>query len=148
MTGVQTCALPIFPEGDAGRGSMVIRAVYTDQGEEQAPPLTTESLRVLRSPTLVAAQADVRELAAPGARGVVARRGAVVGFKGVDLTGVRQFELGATASIPESQAGGIIQIRLDSPTGEQLGEAKVEPRDPFAGRSRNGNGGEIGRAHV
>ena len=40
-------------------GSAYMRdAVYTDQGEEQAPPLTAESIRVLRSPTLNAAQAD------------------------------------------------------------------------------------------
>ena len=127
---------PTLPEGDVGRGSVVLRAVYTDQGEEQAAPLTGESLRVLRSPTLTAAQAEVKQQTASGNRGVVIQRGSVLGFKRVDLTGVKQLELAAIASLPESQAGGTIQIRLDSVTGTLLGEAKVEPRDPFAGARR------------
>ena len=129
---------PSLPEGDAGRGSVILRAVYTDQGEEQAAPLTGEEIRVLRSPTLDAARADVRQQTEPGSRGTVTRRGSVIGFKNLDLTGVRQLELAASAMIPESQPGGIIQVRLDSATGDLLGEAKVQPRDPFAGGRRGG----------
>lgn len=120
---------PTLPDGDAGRGSVIVRAVYTDQGEEQVPPLTAESVRVLRSPLLNANQAEVKQQAQGGSRGVTAKRGAVVGFKKVDLTGVRAMEIAATAMVPDSQVGGVIQLRLDSPTGELLGEAKVEPRE-------------------
>ena len=127
---------PALAEGDAGRGSVVLRAVYTDQGEEQAAPLTGESVRVLRNPTLTAAQAEVKQQTESGNRGVIIKRGSVVGFKRVDLTGVKQLELAAIASLSESQAGGTIQLRLDSVTGTLLGEARVEPRDPFAGARR------------
>ncbi len=129
---------PRLPEGDAGRGSVIVRAVYTDQGAEQATPLTAASLRVLRSPTLNAAQADVKQQTESGPRGVIAKRGSVMGFKNVDLTGVKQLEIAATAMTTESQAGGNIQVRLDSASGDLLGEAKVEPRDPFPGRGRGG----------
>jgi len=132
---------PKLPEGDAGRGSVIVRAVYTDQGEEQATPLTGENLRVLRSPMLNAAQADVKQRMESGSRGVLAKRGSVLGFKNVDLTGVQQFEIAAMAMIPDSHAGGVIQFRLDSADGDLVGEAKVEPREPFAGRGRGGVGG-------
>ena len=52
---------PKLPAGDAGRGSVIVRAVYTDQGEEQIPPLTGESVRILRSPLLSATQAEVKQ---------------------------------------------------------------------------------------
>jgi cytochrome c len=126
---------PKLPAGDAGRGSVIVRAVYTDQGEEQVPPLTGETVRVLRSPLLNATQAEVKQQAETTGRGVTAKRGSVVGFKGVDLTGVRQLEISATAFVADAQAGGVIQLRLDSPTGDLVGEAKVEPRE------RRGPGG-------
>lgn len=119
---------PKLPAGDTGRGSVVVRAVYTDQGEEQAPPLTGENLRVLRSPVLAAASADVKQQLEPGMTGLTAKRGAVVGFKQLDLTGVKQVEVAASAM---QQPGGTVEVRLGSPTGELLGEAKVEPRNPF-----------------
>jgi cytochrome c len=134
---------PRLPEGDAGRGSLIVRAIYTDQGEEQAPPLTGESIRVLRSPVLSAARADVAQHTEPGMMGVLAKRDAVLGFKAVDLTGVKQVEIAATALAPQSQTGGTVEIRLDSPAGNLLGSARVEPRDPFAGQ-RNGPAGPSG----
>lgn len=139
--------VPRVPEGDAGNGMLVVRAVYTDQGEEQAPPLTGESVRVLRSPSLNPGRADVKKATESGARGLVARRGAILGFKGVDLTGVRKLEVTALAMATESHAGGTIQVRLDAPDGRVLGEAKVEVREGFgAGRRPGaGAGGGAGR---
>lgn len=130
--------VPKPPEGEAGLGSVVVRATYTDEGEDPAPPLTAESLRVLRSPNLAAAQAEVKQQAEPGPRGLLVKRGAVVGFKKLDLTGVRQLEVAASASTPESQAGGTIQFRLDSPEGPILGEARIVPRESAAGRPPGG----------
>lgn len=131
---------PRVPEGDAGRGSIVVRAVYTDQGEEQASPLTADGIRVLRSPTLGVAQADVKELTEPGARGLVVKQGSVLGFRKVDLTGVQELQVVATALTRDSHAGGVIQVRLDSATGDLLGEGKVEPREFSGGGRRAGAG--------
>ncbi len=128
---------PRVPEGDAGRGSLVVRAVYTDQGEEQATPLTGESLRLLRSPVLTPASAEVKQGLEPGMLGQTAKRGAVVGFRNLDLTGVKQVEISANAVSQMQHAGGTVELHLDSPTGELLGEAKVEPRGP-AGGGRGG----------
>ena len=141
MTGSFT---PKLPDTDAGRGSVVLRAVYTDQGAEQATPLTAQYIHVLRSPVLSAAQADVKQHAESGMRGVMTKLDSVVGFKNVDLTGVKQVEIVAMANAKDSQAGGTIQIRLDSATGDLLGEAKVEPRDPPTGGGRGGAGGGRG----
>jgi cytochrome c len=125
---------PIAPEGDAGGGSVIVRAAYTDQAQDQAPSLSADAIRILKSPTLAAAQADVKEQTDSGMRGMVARRGAVLGFKGVDLTGVTQLEVAATATTFESHAGGTVEVRLDSTSGPLVGSAKVEVRDPFGGR--------------
>ena len=133
MTGSYT---PKLPDTDAGRGSVILRAVYTDQGADQATPLTAQYIHVLRSPVFTAAQADVKQHAESGMRGVVTKQDSVVGFKNVDLTGVKQVEIAATANTKDSQAGGTIQIRLDSATGDLLGEVKVEPRDPPSGGGR------------
>lgn len=127
---------PRIPDGDPGRGSVLVRAVYTDQGEEQATPLSGESLKVLRSPLLPAVQAQVKERIEGGMRGMVAKRGAVLAYRGIDLTGVNRLEVAASASARDSQAGGTVEIRLGSPTGEIVGELKVESRpapSPAAG---------------
>lgn len=131
--------VPRLPEGDAGNGLLVVRAVYTDQGEEQAPPLTGESIRVLRSPSLNPGRAEVRQGIENAGRGLVAKRGAVLGFKAVDLTGVRRLEIAALAT--DSQSGGTIQVRVGSPGGRVLGEAKVEVRAGVGGGRRPGGGG-------
>lgn len=131
---------PKIPQGDAGKGSILVRAVYTDQGEEQAPPLTGESVKILRSPTLNPAQADVKQLAEASGRGTLVKQGGVVGFRGVDLTTVKQLEIQANALTPDSQVGGLIQVRMDSAIGDVLGEAVVEARDPGAARGGSGSG--------
>lgn len=41
---------PKLPPRDPGTGAILVWAVYTDAGDELAPPLTGESLRLLRSP--------------------------------------------------------------------------------------------------
>jgi cytochrome c len=127
---------PKLAEGDAGLGSVVVRAVYTDQGEEQATPLTGENVRILRSPTLNASQADVKQSVDSGGRGVVAKKDAWIGFRSVDLTGVHQLVL--AAMVPESQPGGLVEIHLDSASGELLGQGKVEPREPGAAKTPSG----------
>lgn len=123
---------PKLSAGDSGRGSLVLRAVYTDQGEEQAPPLSGEGLRVLRSPMLDASRAEVKRQTESGGRGTLARTGAVLGFKQVDLTGVKQIDLSVVAMAQASHAGGTVQIRADSADGKLLGETRVEPRKPAA----------------
>lgn len=133
---------PKLPENDPGRGAILVRAVYTDQGDELATPLTGESLRVLRSPVLPVTEAAVREGAEPAERGgSQVHSGSLVVFRQVDLTGVRQVEILASAFTNQQQPGGTVEVRLDSATGPLLGTAKVEPRQfSFGGGGRRGRG--------
>ena len=48
-----------------------------------------------------------------------------VGFKALDLTGVKTAELMAQATARGGNVGGTIEIRLDSPTGPVIGTATV-----------------------
>lgn len=52
---------PSLPAGDPGQGSVIVRAVYADQQVEQAPSLSGEAIRILRSPVLGASQAGVKQ---------------------------------------------------------------------------------------
>jgi cytochrome c len=127
MSGSYT---PIFPEGDPGRGSVVLRAVYTDKGAKELPAQTAEALKVLRSPKLGADTADIKNGIQPApARGssgaVIPRANGHIGFKALDLTGMARAEIAAQATSRGGNAGGTIEIRLGSPAGPLIGEADV-----------------------
>ena len=118
---------PEFPEGDAGRGSVVVRAIYSDKGAADLPGLTTEATTVLRSPRLGPQQAEVqhRIAAAPtrGAAGaVIPTAGSHLGYKALDLTGISRVDVTAQANARNGQVGGTIEIHLDSPTGPLIGQ--------------------------
>lgn len=116
---------PELPRGDLGRGTVILRAVYTDQGEEGLPPLTAEGVRVLRSPALSPAQADVIQGVDVGGRGATASAGGRLGFNDLDLTGVGALELSANVIPPAGHLGGDIEVRLDTPDGPLVGKVPV-----------------------
>ncbi|GAB3696903.1 hypothetical protein GCM10027592_20550 [Spirosoma flavus] len=127
---------PKIPEGDNGRGSVIIRAAYTDRGNSASgvkniPTQTSEKSIVLRSPQLNASDAPIvkeAELKGQGmGRGinVIPRANGYIAFKQIDLTGIKQLELAAQAQKREGSVGGTIEIRLDSPTGDLVGETNV-----------------------
>ena len=126
-----------FPEGDKGNGSVLIRAAYTDRGgvvggARPVPTQTGEKLLVLRSPQVNASSAPIIKGAEVKARGmgvgenVIPYPGGYIGFRQIDLTGIKQVELNAAAQRREGSAGGTIEVRLDSPTGPSIGELTVE----------------------
>lgn len=125
-----------LPEGDNGKGSVLVRAAYTDRGVstggKSVPAQTAEQLLVLRSPQLEASTAQVVHGADIKAKGmgkgenVIPYNNAYVGFRQLDLTGIKQLELTAAAQRREGSAGGTIEVRLDSPTGPLVGEKMVE----------------------
>ena len=49
---------------------------------------------------------------------------AYFGYEAIDLTGVKQINIRANASSRSNAAGGIIEVRLDSPTGQLLGQSE------------------------
>lgn len=125
-----------LPEGDNSRGSVLIRAAYTDQpvtkGAKPVPAQTAEQLLILRSPQLDAASAPIVQGADIKAKGmgkgenVIPYANTHIGFRQLDLTGIKQLELGAAAQRREGSSGGTIEVHIDSPTGPLIGEKMVE----------------------
>ncbi|MBD2757062.1 PQQ-dependent sugar dehydrogenase [Spirosoma validum] len=125
-----------LPEGDNGRGSVLIRAAYTDRGAStgkvKVPAQTSEQLLVLRSPQMEASSAQIVHGADIKAKGmgkgenVIPYANTYIGFQKLDLTGIRQLELTAAAQRREGAAGGMIEVHIDSPTGPVVGESNVE----------------------
>lgn len=123
------------PTGDNGKGSVLIRAAYTDggaKGTKPVPAQTTEQLFILKSAQVPAASAQVIKGAEIKARGmgkgenVIPYANAQLGFQQLDLTGIKQLEMDASAQRREGAAGGTIEIRIDSPTGPIIGQTVLE----------------------
>lgn len=128
-----------IPAGDNGKGTMILRAAYTDKGNAAAPALTTEQVVVLHSPQLSPASADIikgaeikKQIMFVVSENVIPKNNGYIGFKNLDLSGIGELELYATANPTQGFTGGNIEIRLDDPTGELLGQAEVKPFNPFA----------------
>jgi cytochrome c len=128
-----------IPSGDNGNGTVIVRAAYTDKGAPAATNLTTETVVVLHSPNLEPASADImkgaeikKQIMFVVSENVIPKANGYIGFKNIDLTGIRQLELNATANPSEGFTGGSIEIRLDGAQGELLGQADVKPVNPFA----------------
>lgn len=132
-----------IPEGDDGSGTYVVRAAYSDRGNKNIPRQTAESTIILRSPRMSPADASIRKGVAVRINGMDGKVNAIpntngyLGFKKIDLSGIQQLELDITTSPRENNQGGKIEIRIDSPTGELIGQTDVpsvddEPRDEKA----------------
>jgi cytochrome c len=127
------------PAGDNGKGTLVLRAAYTDKSAAGAAPLTNEGTVVLKAPHLNPGTADQihdaeikKQLMFVVSTNVIPKNNGYIGFKKIDLTGIQQLELAVSASPREGFTGGDIEIRLGSPTGTLIGQTKVVPVDPFA----------------
>lgn len=127
-----------MPEGDNGKGTLLVRAAYTDKGAAGVTPLTTEKVVMLHSPHLNPASADVmnnaevkKQMMFVVSQNVLPKKDGYIGFKKIDLTGVKQLEISATANPSQGFTGGIIEVREGSTTGALLGQTEVKPADPF-----------------
>jgi cytochrome c len=118
---------------------MIVRAAYTDKGAAPAPVLTTESTITLRSPQLSPGKADVLKNADIKlqtmfnvSENVEPKPNGYIGYKNIDLSGVKQLAINATANPSQGFVGGIVEIHLDRPDGELLGQAEIKAVNPFA----------------
>jgi cytochrome c len=137
---------PSIPQGDNGRGAVVIHAAYTDKGAGQLPAQTAEAIAVLRNPTLGADAADLQVGVLPqvgrnstSSSAVIPTANGYIAFKAVDLSGVNALSLAAQAGGRTGGLGGTVEVRLDSPTGAIVGQAVVSAA-PQGGRDGAGGG--------
>lgn len=124
-----------IPPYDKGQGKYILRAAYTDLGATlqgtKVPPQTTEQIIVLRAPRLLPTNADI--IANGAVRDqldeytfLTAKPNAYIGFKNIDITGVRQIEFRPNWHLYNIYRGGFVEIRLDSPTGTLLGKTAIK----------------------
>jgi cytochrome c len=134
------------PELPDGRGRVVVRAVYTDMPVGSLPAQTSVAMKVLRGPMLNPASADVFENVTFGARSsgagaetrglaITAQQNGYIGFRQIDLTGIRELTLTVSTAGDMWAKGGIIEVRTGGPNGQLIGTATVAvaPR-PARGR--------------
>ncbi len=124
------------PASDKNKGVYIVRAAYEDQGSNGLPALKSEQSFVLRNskidPHGFDEYVDINKMAFGGNNlAIPSKSGAYMIMKQVDLTGVSEIQVGATAPKPQLGAvGGTIEARLGSPTGALLGRsAFLEPSD-------------------
>jgi cytochrome c len=110
----------------ANKGVIIARAAYTDKGANGIPPIRSEQTLVLRAPTFSAATATIDDGVNKFRLGdndfmIGTRDGAYIGFENVDLTGVGAMTFIASAPANYGFAGGVVEVRIGSPTGQLIG---------------------------
>ncbi|WP_164851286.1 PQQ-dependent sugar dehydrogenase [Larkinella soli] len=112
-----------------GAGTYILTARYTDKGSRTARPLTRQSTVVLRSPVLTAQDFDGNY--------EVQRRDIITDVHKAGYVMVRKIDLTDISAVAFQLAtevnGSRIEVRLDSPTGEIIGELDV----PVTGQRDN-----------
>ena len=143
---------PAQPEGELDRWKLALRAVYTDQPVRGLPSQTTAVVKVLRAPVLSPALADVHSNVTFGSRtsgagqasrdtAITAMNNGHVGFRRIDMTGIRRLQLATTMGGAMGAVGGAIEVRLGSPAGQLIGQATVTPPPPQGRGARGQNAG-------
>lgn len=129
---------------DNGRGTYIFRAAYRDRGHNNVSSQVSESVVTLRSPVLLPVDADVSE-------GVIrdhldeytfltGRHNGYIGWKQLDLTGVKSIRVQPNWHLYDIYTGGTIEVRLDRPDGKLIGSATMLPQQ-FNTRYRGAFGG-------
>ncbi len=119
-----------LPSGDKGKGVYIVRASYEDKGAKGLPSLKSEQTFVLRNAKADAHSFDaydnVNKMSFGGSNlAIPSKSGAYMAMKQVDLAGVTEFRVMASAPKPQLNAvGGKVELRLDSPTGKLIGESR------------------------
>ncbi len=117
------------PASDKNKGVYIVRAAYEDQGANGLPALKSEQSFVLRNskmdPHGFDEYVDINKMAFGGNNlAIPSKSGAYMVLKAVDLTGVSEIQVAATAPKPQLGAvGGTIEARLGNPTGALLGRS-------------------------
>lgn len=124
--------LPQIPGQDNGLGTFIFRAAYADKGNNSIPSLFFESVVVLRSPKLIPVNAAVQQNVIRDQLDeytfLTARPNSFIGFNNLDLTGIKEISIQPNWHLYDIYKGGKIEVRLDSETGELIGETELMPK--------------------
>jgi len=116
--------------GSLSQGKLIFRASYLDNGSSQAPKLIGTDIVVLRNPLVPITNFDVfkeieinHQIAISRSSVIPNKSGSFIGLNRIDLTGINELKLDISA-LPESREinFGIIEIRINSPEGDLIGE--------------------------
>ena len=143
---VTTPSLPTkgtYTPGKNEKGNLVLQASYKDKGANGLPAQTSEQVVILRNPLLAMGTSNSQSKGItlfkmgtqPYPLVIVMASDTYVQFNKLDLTGIQAMEF--AVAVPKAQliaVGGRIEIRLDSPTGELIGQTEEllpnESKDP------------------
>jgi cytochrome c len=119
-----------IPSSDKGKGVFIVRAAYEDQGANGLPSLKSEQSFVLRNskidPHGFDEYIDINKMAFGGRNlAIPAKSGSYMAIKQIDLAGLKELVVMATAPKPQlNAAGGKVELHLGSPKGQLLGESQ------------------------
>ncbi len=119
-----------MPSDDKGKGVFIVRAAYEDQGANGISSLKSEQSFVLRNAKIDAhgfdEYVDINKMAFGGNNlAIPSKSGAYMAIKQIDLGGISELIVSATAPKPQLNAvGGMVELHLGSPTGQLLGTSK------------------------
>ena len=126
ITTSGTLGLKKPADQSSSKGVFVVRATYLDKGNKKMAPVQSEKWLFLRHPALNVEKADmtkgILQLITPGRSTNMVGQNPHLGYKDLDLTGISTIEISASAQARSNAAGGVIEIRLDSPTGTVIGQ--------------------------
>jgi cytochrome c len=134
---IKTASLPVkgiyspkIPDSTGEKSAVVITASYTDKGGKGVAPATTEKRLILKNPRLVPAtvwkMSGIQKFKLPDPpmeMFIVMNKDTWIAYNEVDLSGISKISFSGSA--PKEQlnsAGGTIEVRLDKPDGEVIGE--------------------------
>ncbi|GAB3950777.1 hypothetical protein GCM10028805_29510 [Spirosoma harenae] len=132
-----------YTPGKDEKGALVLQASYKDKGANGIPAQTVEEALVLRNPIVALGSSDSQSKGVtlfkmatqPHPIVIVMASGTNVAFNKIDMTGIRSMEF--AVAVPKAQlicVGGRIEVRIDSPEGQLLGQTEEltpnESKDP------------------
>ncbi|MBB6003577.1 ThuA domain-containing protein [Arcicella rosea] len=132
-----------LPANDKGQGVYILRASYQDQGSKDIPSLASEKTFTLRNAKMSPHKFDKYEAVSKMSFGgnelaIPSKSGSYVSLSQIDLSEIKQISFVAMTPKPQLNAqGGVIEIRIDSPTGKVIGASPfIAPTDEmsFAGK--------------
>ncbi len=128
---------PKVPEGEDGEGGYLLRAYYSDKGAGNITALSGEDFIGLRNPYLDPQLSEIRQgvqlLTTPSVNFFMVGDQSYVGFKNIDMTGVKEIMLYLGISDRVDAKGASVDIRIDSPTGELIGQTEKVTKAPNGG---------------